>query len=147
MMKSAEKIKLNMSRYNRHIRHLYFTVVICLSIVLAKATFSFQAKPEKAVAQTSTFNPNVLKADEIKKLSALLTSNKKPADKILPSPAPIQTSAVEPSNSRCNYNHQDYLPGDIVKTDQGWVRCTPTLIFNPEPAENKLGSPAWIAVQ
>lgn len=146
-MKLLQRTKTYLSEHNQSI-YIYLMAFLCLAMVMAELiTLLFHAKDENPEFKTEVTNSNVLKPDEIKKLSALMTSDGKDTYKILPLPAPTEKKVIKPSNSRCNYNGQDYLPGDIVKTDQGWVRCTPTLIFNSERAENRPGSPAWIAVQ
>lgn len=49
---------------------------------------------------------------------------------------------------RCTYNGQSYVPGDIVKTDQGWLRCSSTVIFSSSrTTTSESGKPAWTAVQ
>jgi hypothetical protein len=53
---------------------------------------------------------------------------------------------------RCIYKAQSYVVGDIVKTDEGWVRCTPTIVFVESEEKGKgvirqAGSPAWTVVQ
>ncbi len=48
---------------------------------------------------------------------------------------------------RCNYNNQLYVVGDIVKSPQGWVRCTPTLTFSSGSVDPHWDRPAWISVQ
>jgi hypothetical protein len=54
----------------------------------------------------------------------------------------------EASNTqRCNYNNQLYVVGDIVKSPQGWVRCTPTLVFPSDNTDKHFGNPSWISIQ
>ena len=55
--------------------------------------------------------------------------------------------AVQPVQ-RCSYSGQLYVTGDMVKTQQGWVRCMPTLVFSSEKNERQeYGMAAWIKVQ
>lgn len=63
--------------------------------------------------------------------------------------APVSTGTANGLNAqRCSYNGQMYVLGDIVKTDKGWIRCTPTFIFSPDnPTSQQYGNPAWTAVQ
>ncbi len=45
-------------------------------------------------------------------------------------------------------DYQTYALGNIVKTEQGWLRCTSTLSFNPnKPTLPQPDHPAWIRVQ
>lgn len=49
---------------------------------------------------------------------------------------------------RCAYNGQNYAPGDIVKTGQNWVRCTPTITFTQDkPTVPAYSAPEWVLVQ
>lgn len=60
----------------------------------------------------------------------------------------IQTVPQNSALTRCSYNGQSYGAGDIVKTDQVWMRCTPTYYFSPDkPTLKQNGQPAWTAVQ
>jgi len=143
-MKLLEKIR---TYFIQHEQSKYIVGTIFLAILIWQP-LSFPSKPANSRGETEKVpNPNVLRADEIKKLSALMTSNGKHPYKMLPLPAPTETKVAKPSNGRCNYNGQDYLAGDIVKTSQGWIRCTPIIIFNTERSENMPGSSAWTAVQ
>jgi hypothetical protein len=50
----------------------------------------------------------------------------------------------------CFYKGEMYLPGDIVKTNEGWIRCTPVLSFlQNDPEKQKSGNlnPVWTKVQ
>lgn len=103
----------------------------------------------------------VTKAAEQKYLHDVLTKDVKP----LPTPksilslmpahsepevknAEITVAVPNIKEQRCVYNSQSYVVGDIVKTEQGWVRCTPTLIFaSDKPNIPQYGSAAWTAVQ
>lgn len=57
--------------------------------------------------------------------------------------------AVAPTRaSRCNYNGQDYVAGDIVKNDNGWMRCVPLLIFTSDkPTTPQQSGVGWVTVQ
>jgi hypothetical protein len=48
----------------------------------------------------------------------------------------------------CMYNNQPYVPGDMIKTDSGWIRCTPTVSFveNNSTTAQK-GEAVWAKVQ
>lgn len=63
----------------------------------------------------------------------------------------LQANSAEESNisgQRCVYNSQLYIPGDIVKTNIGWIRCTPTILLSGDKQQSiQYGSPAWTAVQ
>jgi hypothetical protein len=55
---------------------------------------------------------------------------------------------------RCTYKGQSYVVGDIVKTDQEWVKCTPSIVFVDSEDKDKgkvttkqVGSPVWTLVQ
>jgi|SRR6185312_12638995 len=94
---------------------------------------------DKQVAKLRT----LMQLPTTKKASLQDTPSVMPNTALLPAPA----SAAPPAQ-RCTYSGQSYLPGDIVKTDQGWLRCTPTLLFLPEnPRLPQSGSPAWTTVQ
>lgn len=52
------------------------------------------------------------------------------------------------SAQSCFYNGQSYLPGDIVKTDNGWIRCSPTFSFSQkDPTKSQSANPTWTTVQ
>lgn len=75
---------------------------------------------------------------------------------LLPPPPPVNNihsvtpqlyTNVNPSSERCIYNNQPYVTGDIVKTDQGWIRCTSTIYFSEDsPATAQNGGAVWTAV-
>ena len=44
----------------------------------------------------------------------------------------------------CNYQGQMYLPGDIVKTNQGWIRCSSEVSFGKSQQKGELD---WVANQ
>ncbi len=104
-------------------------------------------------------NPEIINTLEIAKLRTLLlpAPHGKQAPALLP-PPPLSSAvpttllpssilnSVNPSQG-CTYNHQIYLPGDILKTEQGWIRCTPTLFFMPDSLTRQTGNPTWTAVQ
>lgn len=62
---------------------------------------------------------------------------------------PSATLPLVPTRaSRCNYNGQDYIAGDIVKNDNGWMRCVPLLIFTSDkPTTPQQSGVAWVTVQ
>ncbi len=79
--------------------------------------------------------------------------SKKTVEPIAPevkTPSPLETPVVAQAVNadRCFYKNQSYTPGDILKTDGGWIRCTPTVAFSVEKPETKIaGNPAWTIVQ
>lgn len=99
------------------------------------------AAPQIAANKSKYALPPLTPA-QVKKLNALTTQPETAAPK--PELAP-----PAPSNAgRCVYNNQTYALGDIVRTEQGWLRCTPTLSFNPDkPTLPQPDRPAWTRVQ
>ena len=103
------------------------------------------------------FNRQSNKANQYRDVSvesATLSTENTPIEK---STAPITNEVVKemnvaaiqnPAMQRCLYNGQSYIPGDILKTEQGWIRCTPTIIFSSDnTGVRQAGSPAWVSVQ
>lgn len=90
--------------------------------------------------------------DSLKKLPMPKTSSE-----FKPLPEDMRSISGDKSReilARCIYKGQSYVAGDIVKTDGGWVRCTPTIVFVEVEDKEKgtslvrqAGSSAWTAVQ
>jgi hypothetical protein len=77
-------------------------------------------------------------AQQVMALSAKL-------DNSLPSVAksnPLAADRAAVTVQRCTYQQQSYVIGDIVKTPQGWVRCTPVVAV----AGSASSSLVWTAV-
>lgn len=70
-----------------------------------------------------------------------------PADQLLRAStvAPVGAANTKSSTAlqRCAYQQQTYVPGDIVKTPQGWLRCTPVIV----PPGSATAAPVWTAVK
>jgi hypothetical protein len=60
----------------------------------------------------------------------------------------VQPVTQSPSLMRCSYNGQMYVAGDMVKTDQVWLRCTPTFYFLfDKPRIKHEGPSVWTLIQ
>ena len=58
------------------------------------------------------------------------------------------TSTNNSSSQRCLYNNQEYVLGDMVKSDAGWIRCTSSIFFTSDnPTTSQPGQSIWIKVQ
>lgn len=109
-----------------------------------------QQKPAINLAPDAT----IINAAQTAKLRQLLSSGSNANYPILPLPhslsAPQQqiSTSVSITVQRCTYNNQSYVAGDIVKVDQDWMRCTPTILFTPDdPGKPQIGNPTWTKVQ
>jgi hypothetical protein len=60
---------------------------------------------------------------------------------VAPANVPAVATKSQAALQRCTYQQQTYVPGDIVKTPQGWLRCTPVIV----PA-GSAAAPVWTAV-
>lgn len=65
------------------------------------------------------------------------------ASAVVPANVPGTTNTKSsPALQRCTYQQQTYVPGDIVKTPQGWLRCTPVVALN-----GNAPAPVWTDVK
>jgi hypothetical protein len=92
--------------------------------------------------------------NKLKRLLLPLPSHQHENDLLYSPPLPIVTKtpviSVNKSHAlqSCFYKDEMYLPGDIVKTKDGWIRCTPTLSFSLNvPTKQQSGNPTWTRVQ
>lgn len=51
-----------------------------------------------------------------------------------------QTAAI---NQHCSYKNQSYSIGEIVQTDKGWIRCTPSVVIDRNTS-SQYGKAVWI---
>jgi hypothetical protein len=120
------------------------------SIVIQPSTNKKIISPRENQSATVNSDPDVINQNQVAILKTLLLPSPKThihqASALLSSSNITNTVTSSPAQS-CIYNAQPYLPGDIVKTDQGWLRCTPTLFFSADNG-NKLqtGNPEWTKV-
>ncbi len=104
------------------------------------------AKPEPQIANVHSKYAllPLLTPAQIKKLNALNTQ----PETAIPKPELATPAAASSYAGRCMYNNHTYALGDIVKTEQGWLRCTSTLSFNPDTSTlPQPDRPAWTRVQ
>lgn len=124
-------------------------------------------KTERVVTKEA-FDEMVQQAADGKYIKSVLTDPKLPqlplqntskkAVPLQPYPAEMSNDNTLPANpspkqntvpqeiQRCSYKEQIYVPGDIVKTDQGWIRCVPIFNFSQDGAK-QLSSAAWTSAQ
>ena len=124
-----------------------------------KNTQGVQSNSEQVIISEKTVDDLVDKAAKQKYIQDVFDSNQKlplsnesvplqPVDTVDQKQFSQKSNTNNIVSQRCYYNGQSYVAGDIVKTDQGWIRCTPTLVFSAEkPTVREYGSPAWTAVQ
>lgn len=123
---------------------------------------NIKIKPNKAFTKplqpksTIKLAPDTIIINEAQtaKLRQLLSTDSGVHYPTLPLPHSLHTAKQQIVSTptiiaqRCIYNNQNYVPGDIVKVDQGWMRCTPTILFTPEnPTKQQTGNPTWTKVQ
>lgn len=109
-------------------------------------------------------NPLLKKSGQ--KADVQLAAADRPIQNAVSEPNPSPTPAIAPNGDstvslttqspasnadnpeRCSYNGQNYSAGDIVKTEEGWIRCTPSIIFSAaNPLEAQASNPVWTKVQ
>jgi hypothetical protein len=129
---------------------LWTSFLFCLFLSLF-----FTAKD--TYAQTPQHQNTQMNASD-KALLALLSKSPSPTSATPPkinnhdvylasSLTPTEHSDVE-SPQRCMYNNQPYVLGDMVNTEQCWIRCTSTLYFAADqPTSAQQGQSVWIKVQ
>lgn len=134
------------------------TVGVCIIVVfLFIKTLQDKDRPEvkAATLKTSNTRPSTatqyaspLNAEQVNAINSIKTLPK-PSIKPIPTEIPPPSETPSANNSgRCIYNKQTYALGDIVKTDKGWIRCTPTLSFSPDkPTLPQSDRPAWTTIQ
>lgn len=116
-----------------------------------------QSNSGQMVISKQAIDDLVNKAAQQKYLQDVLGGEEKlPVPKSTAVPVPLQALNTHEiskgqntiQSQRCFYNGQSFVAGDIVKTDQGWIRCAPTFIFSEDkPTVSNRGVPAWTAVQ
>ena len=58
-----------------------------------------------------------------------------------PMPASVHPATIlDPQ--QCNWDGQRYSIGEIVRSDQGWVRCTPSVV-SPSEGRSHYGNAVW----
>ncbi len=116
-------------------RYIYILILVILVISGYLAWFFVNTVEQKGNKENTVASAPVVEKEQI-----ILTDVKLP---------PVELPVTQPVNTdRCFYKNQTYTPGDILKTEQGWIRCTPTIVFSSEKPELRTqGAPAWTVVQ
>jgi hypothetical protein len=116
----------------------------------------FQANLDTSATTHPSYSLTVHEVNQLKRLLLSQPSHQHDSG-LLYSPAlPIVNKTPEipviksHSLQSCFYKGEMYLPGDIVKTNAGWIRCTPILSLSQnDPEKQKSGNPnpVWTKVQ
>ena len=138
-------------------------VVIFAIIIISVVTLYGRDTHSSVVMSKKTVDDLVEKAANQKYIQKVF--NAPDGIKKLPIPKVSETFKLVPDSmrdnnskevvaQRCAYKGQTYVVGDIMKTDGGWIRCTPTIVFTEAEDKGKgiitirqPGSPVWTAIQ